>query len=447
MIGNVSSKILGFFLLPVYTHYLSQSVLGTFDLIFSTISIIIPVVTLSSINSIFRYALDSEDKKDLSEIFSNGVFILSAGMLISMIPYLAFSIITRQSNTILITVLVITTIFNSAWQQIARALKENLVYAVSGTLFSIILFISTILFLLLGLHLEALLLSYIVSPLISFLYIEYKVKILRRLYFKTINKEKIKSMLKYSIPLMPNDISWWIMTTSNRFIITAFLGISANGIFSIANKFPSLLSMLNNIFNQAWTESAITEYNSKDKDVFYTNVFNVLARLQFSAFLILLPVMRYIVKLMVQKSFVSAWEYIPFLMLGTIFSSFSIFYGTGYLSSKKTKGAFITTIISSVVNVAINILLIKRLGLQSAALANFLSFFILWLIRMVQMKKYFKISLDYKMILINLIMVSVYIACYYQQLLWLDISMLCVALAAGFYWNGKMIGKLLKIKR
>ena len=70
-------------------------------------------------------------------------------------------------------------------------------------------------------------------------------------------------MLKYSVPLVPNMLSWWIVNASDRMIISTILGIAQNGIYSAANKFSGVVSTLYSVFNLTWTESAALNIDQK----------------------------------------------------------------------------------------------------------------------------------------------------------------------------------------
>ena len=88
---------------------------------------------------------------------------------------------------------------------------------------------------------------------------------------KLIDKKLIKSMVKYSAPLVPNSLSWWIVSVSDRSIISVVLGAASNGIYAISNKFPTIISSLSGVFNLSWSESAALHINSEDRDEFFTD--------------------------------------------------------------------------------------------------------------------------------------------------------------------------------
>ena len=68
-----------------------------------------------------------------------------------------------------------------------------------------------------------------------------------------------KEMLQYSAPLVPSALSWWVMSASDRYVIRFFLGSVSNGIYSVAYKFPSILQIMFQMFNNSWTDLALSE--------------------------------------------------------------------------------------------------------------------------------------------------------------------------------------------
>jgi hypothetical protein len=62
-------------------------------------------------------------------------------------------------------------------------------------------------------------------------------------------------MLKYSFPLVPNNISWYIINISDRIIVSSFLGSSVNGVYAMANKFPNIMNNFSSFFFTAFKEN------------------------------------------------------------------------------------------------------------------------------------------------------------------------------------------------
>jgi O-antigen/teichoic acid export membrane protein len=448
-IGNFGSKFLSFLLLPLYTYYLTTGDYGYFDLITTTISLLIPLITFQINDGLYRYLLEANNIEDKSNQISNSFFITMRNLLVFNLVYIILIQFKSFRYDYIILLQIDFNIVLGLWAQISRGLKRNLEYAVSGMITTVILLISNIVFItILKYGVGSLIISNVLASIGSIIYLDYKLKIHNYINYKLKNKSIKKNLILYSIPLIPNVISWWFMNVSDRYFLDFYKGLDANGIYAVSNKFPSILIMINSIFYLAWQESAISEYNSKDKNKFYSKMFNILADLEFTAILILLAFTKFIMKYMVDSKFYFSWEFIPFLYFGTIFNAFSSFYGTGYQSSKETIGAFYTSIFGAVTNILLNIILIPVVGIQGASLSTMVSFLIMWLARVWQTKKYFKIDIN-KNRLISLMVISIfYTIFYYLNISFMNYFLMVLSLILFIIYNKSLInGGIRAIKK
>jgi O-antigen/teichoic acid export membrane protein len=444
-VGNFGSKILSFLLLPFYTYYLSTDDYGYFDLITTTISLLTPIITFQIYDGLYRYLLDSESDTESSNIISNSFFITVRNLAIFSIGYLIFIQFKSFRYEYLILLQIDFSILSGLWAQIARGLRKNVEYSVSGILSTIVILSSNILFItVMNLRVGSLIISNVLSSLVIIFYLNRQLKIYKYIRFKLNNKIVKNKLIAFSIPLIPNVISWWFMNVSDRYFLAFYKGVEANGIYAISNKFPAILIMLNSIFYLAWQESAITEYDSKDRNAFYTKMFNVLMSLEFTAVIGLLAFTKFIMNFMVNAKFESAWMFVPFLYMGTVFNSFSSFYGTGYLSSKDTIGAFYTSVIGGIANIIINIALIPVIGIQGASLSTMIAFLVMWLTRLWQTRKYFKIDIDLKKLIILSGISVVFIFTYYSINKVIEIAMMILSVIIFFTFNKDLVNKAVK---
>lgn len=429
-IGNLGSKILSFFLLPLYTYCLSKSDYGYYDLITTTISLLLPIISFQLNDGMYRYLLSAKSEKEKKEVFTNAFTIIILNLLIfNIIYYLVVNHFYNIKYSNLIILLIDISIISSLLSQAIRGLKYNFQYALSGLINTFAGLILNIFFIIyLKKHVDGLLLANILSNSCVLIYLIF-LKIFRYFDINLIRKKLSKKMILFSIPLIPNVVSWWIMNVSDRFLLKHYMGVDANGLYAVANKFPSLLTVLNSLFYLAWQESAITEYNSLDRDKYYSKVFDSLSKFMLSSIIVLLPLTKLMLKVMVANKFREATLYIPFLYMGTVFSLFSWFYGTGYLSSEHTFGAFSSSVFGAGVNIIINIILIPKIGIQAASLSTMLAFLAMWLIRVYQTKKFYSIKIKKKTFSLLMILVSTFIILYYINNIVIDISsVLCASI-------------------
>ena len=211
-----------------------------------------------------------------------------------------------------------------------------------------------------------------------------------------LNKKLLGSMLIYAVPLIPNSIMWWIINGSTRYLILFFVGAGANGLFAVANKIPSILSIATNIFSQAWQLSAFEEQDSSDKAGFYTSVFKNYYTVLFIGASIILIITKPLIIYTVGQQFSSSWKLVPFLLLASMYQSFSGFLGTTYTASLQTKGVFTTSILAAMVSFIANLVLLPIIGVYGAGIGTCLGFMSMWWIRLKDTKKIIGLSVNLK---------------------------------------------------
>lgn len=406
-VGNLGSKIISILLVPLYTYYLTPSEYGMIDLITVTSSLVLPLLTLSIYDAVLRFIMDKNQKKEV--IFSNGLIITVLGTIVVLSIYIVLNFFNTLEGLLnFLCLIVISQSFQTLCAQFARATGRIKTYAVNGILMALVIGISNIIFLVkFNLGIDGYFYSIIAMNLVSIIYFNLTLRIYKYANFKHINYYTIKEMLVYSVPLIPNALMWWLMNTSNRFFILLFVGIGANGLFAVANKIPSLLSILNSFFFQAWQLSAIEEYESKNKSEFYSRVFYFFSMVMFLGTSAIIVILKPTLNLFVDQEFFQAWIFVPFLLLGNVFASFSGFIGTHYIAAKKTNGVFITSIIGGIVSIIANIIFIPIIGAVGASLSTMISFFTIWILRISDTKKYVDMKIDIKNIVLNILVIVI----------------------------------------
>ncbi|WP_010632907.1 polysaccharide biosynthesis C-terminal domain-containing protein [Sporolactobacillus vineae] len=415
-VGNLGSKLITLFLVPLYTYYLTVRQFGTTDLITTTLSLLIPIFTLSISDGVLRFVMDKS--YDRRMILNNAIMITIFGYSIAWIFYPLFKVVFPFRNYLIyFYVMLFTSSLNGSLMQFIRANGRVKTFASVGVVSSLVILISNFLFLIIfHMGVSGYLLSLIVSDIISIIILLSIGGAQKYLSVSKIDFFILKDMLAFSIPLIPNALMWWIMGVSDRYIITYILGVGANGLYAVANKIPNILSIVNTIFFQAWQMSAIEEVNSRTKSQFYSNIFNVLATMLLLGTSFILLLLKIILHFVVSPVFFSAWIYVPFLLLGVVFSSFSGFLGTNYVAAKNTVGVFRTSVYGAVVNIVLNFLLIPLIGTNGASISTMLSFLAIWLLRVVDTKSFVVIKIDLKRLLINFVIIGLQIFIIYLKL-------------------------------
>ena len=393
-IANFGSKVISFLLVRFYTEFLSLEEYGTIDLLSTTVSLAFPIITLCITEAVLRFSIDDNDNR--GKILTNGLFITLLGNL--MFVFLApvfMKIDVFADNVIWLYLLTLTNSFYTIIIHFSRGIGKTKLFTISGLLHTIFLVSFNILFLVvfsLGIT------GYFISSVLANLLIIIIVFFFGKLYsyiIKNLEKKYLKQMLLYSIPLIPNSIFWWIMQSADRYAITYILSTTENGLYSAANKIPTLITTISTVFFQAWQLSSVEEVNSTQKSSFYSNVFSKMSALLILATSFLLVILQQVYKILVEETYFSGWTCVPFLLCAMVFSCYSNFLGTNYIAMKKTNGVFLTTVVGALINVILNFILIPSMGIEGAALATMISFFMTWIFRAFGTRKFVKINYSF----------------------------------------------------
>lgn len=444
MIGNLGSKILQVLILPLLTAVLLTEEYGYYDLIVTTINLITPIATLQLVEAMFRYLFGgSEEEKRVTISSVTAALVVGMTILAAVIALIQMFGIDLK-YPFLIYLNYITNILFDYMQKIARCQQRNSLVAVSGVInTSVMLAVEAMALLVFKMRVDGMLLANCVSYFVAVLYLEYKLRIEEYLSIAAVNVKRVKELLKYSLPLVPNSVCWWVVSACDRYVISFFLSISANGIYSIAGKFSQMLSMITSVFQMAWQESSIIESDKATRDEFYTKTFDSYMRFLLSGYVVLLPIIRLAMPFLVAEEYRIGYLYNPLLLLGAVFSAFSQFCGSAYLAFKKTGGALSTTIIAAIINVTVGACLISKIGLYAPALGTTCAFLAQWLLRANQMKDYFRVKINTKVLSFMAPTMIVYYALYYKDSVVLHLTMLLVASIVFCTVNREMIRKIL----
>lgn len=394
-IGNFGSKVLAYIMVIVYTHYINASDLGYYDLILTTVSLIQPIFLMAFDEGIYRWLIGDE-KTDPKEIIASCIKATTTTSLCSVVLLVLLNLKFQFRDVFLIAVFIVSSMLYQMVLNAIRGLTNNRLYAGSGILNSfLILTFEVIGLIFLSMGIEALLISKILANLLTILYIYLREPRLRGIHRTPINKGLVKEVFNYSMPLVPNQVSWWIVNSSDRYIILAFLGTTFNGIYTVSNKFPTIITTITGIVYFALQETIIKEYTSDDRDEFYSKTFKNYYVLLFCLILCAIPATNVIIHWFVSAEYLDAWKFTGFLYLSTVFSALSSFLGIGYQISKETKRSVLSTVSAAGINILINIIFVRTIGLHAASLSTFIAYLSLFVIRIFHSKKYFELSINW----------------------------------------------------
>lgn len=443
-IAKICTQSITFFLLPLYTAILSTEEYGIVDLLNTLVSLLLPVVTFQVEQAVFRHLLDSRDNDyENKKIISTAIFSVLCQCIIYLIIFAVISPLVHNDYKVFLATNVVAYIFASLMQQIARGMGKNKIMAGASFASAITTIITTVVFLVVAkLGANGMLLGNLLGQIVCFSFGFFALKLYKYINIKSLRKKYLVKLWKYSFPLIPNAISWWIFNSSDRIIVSTILGVGQNGILSAAYKFSNVYITIYNIFNLSWTESASLHVNDKDSSEFFSGIINTVLKL-FSAICFgIIACMPFIFPIMINEKFSEAYNQIPILMLSSLFNVVVGLISVIYIAKKDTKAVAKTSIMSALINLVVNLCLIKFIGLYAASISTLAAYLIMSIYRLYDVKKYITIKLDKKFILSAAIMIVILFVSYYINNLYLNIAIILVTIIYAWLINKNSINSI-----
>lgn len=445
-IGTLFPKLASFITLPLLTAYLTKEEYGTYDLILTLVSLVLPIATLQIQTAAFRFLIDvRHDEEEKKSIITNiFIFIIPTSFiaLAAMYWYL-------RNQELVIRVMIcgyfLFDLLANANRQIVRGLSKNVYYTISASISAVgqvILLYALVMGLRRGL--AGCTIALAISELVATIFLFLKGGIYKYIDIKTFSAKKTKQMLQYSWPMIPNSLSMWVMRVSDRLVIVAYMGVAANAVYGVANKIPSILNYVHTTFNMAWQESASMASKDNDAGKFYSSMFELLFNLVSGGMALLLGITPAIFAIFVRGDYTEAYNQIPVLYIAIFFCCLSSFWGGIYVAYRRTKSVGLTALAAAACNLIVDITTIKWLGLYAASGSTLVSYLALCIFRVVDTRKF--VNLTYKWKHIGLIFAILLAQCIisFQRQTILDIINFVLGAAVCLALNRKLISVMLK---
>lgn len=432
-IGTFLPRIINLLTTPIITKTTTDAQYGQLDLVTTTIlSFIVPLCTLQLEQAFFRFLVDAKDQDEQRKVITNGyIMIVTLMLLAGIICYFVPIDLFNGGYKFLVIGYIWIEILATTSRFVLRAFSKYKEYSILAALVVIVNFIIVSICLLwLKTGYIGVLIALTLADVIGFMYVLFVCNIFSYFKLRYFNPAYASKMLQYALPFIPNTVSWYINQLSDRWIISIFLGAGANGVYALANKIPSIVNILYPAFNLAWTDSATRSVNDPDSAKYYNRMFKMLFCIVSAGTVLLLAGSPILFEILCQNDkLVAAFDYTPILIIATYFYCFSQFFGSIYVAVKSAKNMSITTTMAAGINIAINLLLIKKIGVQAAVLSTLAANFFLAAYRFLDLNRnYYKLRINKRLTaltILTLVLVSL-LAWSNDWLLWcLNIVLAC----------------------
>ena len=445
-VGKLCTQFVSFLLLPLYTALLNPEEYGIVDLITTYTALLLPLVCWQYDMGVFRFMLDCRDDHQRIETLFSSVAMVNAVQVAAflLIAGIFGGFVQLQYAGYLIAG-VILNVFSGLLMQFARGLGEMLHYAVAGFVTAagtIVLNVLFVAFLKMGA--AGMLLATVCGILLNCVYLFGALKAWRYFNIRAYDRTVVWNVTKYSCPMVPNQLSGWVLSTSNRSIISWVLGVGATGVFAIANKFSLLVATFYGFFNTAWIETVSVHFEDEDRDGFISSMLETATSVFVSACVGVIAVMPIVFPVMVDADYAEAYYQIPILVVSVIFQVLMGLYSAVYIAMKKSGEIAKTTIIGAVINVVLHLLLIRFAGLYAASVATAVSFAVVAIERRLDIRKYLNIQSNPRFAACAAAAVSWTTVSYYINIPWLNGATLVLAILYAMFANRSVLRALVE---
>lgn len=395
-ISNFITKLLMFLMLPLYTSILTSKEYGTIDMITTTVNLAMPILTLCITEAIIRFTIEENTNK--KQILLNSLNIAFKGyILLLLISAVAWLLGMELKTLILFNIYYLVYTVSSLLTYYLKGLERIKIIGWASVIRVIaLILLNCLLLLYLKLSVVGYYVSLIVSDIIVIIIYIYNLKKNKVVGNDEKNTTLKKEMIKYSKNFVLNSISWWINNASDKYILLLFYDLDITGIYSVAYKIPTIIEFVQAIYSQAWQISAIKEYNKKNSVEFFSNMYKIYNIIIIFTVCLILIFLKVISRILFAKEFFIAWKYVPFLLLAILFGALAGFLGSIYAANKDSKMYAKSTAIGAMTNIILNFLLIPSMAAHGAAVATCISYVIVWILRLIFMKKYMVLKINLK---------------------------------------------------
>ena len=410
-ISSFSSKLLTLIVQPFLTYAMAEiSDLGLAKILSQYANLLIPFVSMGMSNAIIRFGLDKGNSK--KQVFTNGLLTILLGYAILIVCWPVARLLPDMAQYgLLLYMYVLMSCLRTLCTQFTRSREMNKIVAIDGILCTFATLVFYVIYLVVfNLGANGYLLAIISGDLVSVLYLMASGKLWEFVEINGINKKLWKQMLAFSLPMIPAQISFWVINASDLFFVREMCngidghnGEAWSGLLSTGYFLPTIVTTLGLIFYDAWQISAVTEEHEREK--FFSHIFRIYSCVMFCCAAGIIWLCRPVMHIM-KSNYYYAWHFVPFLTMASICSCFNQFLSSVYVVYKKSTHSLYTMLAGAISNCIMNYFFILQWGAIGATYASFLGLSIVFILRAIDTNKMLNMNIHPKRVVINFAIIT-----------------------------------------
>lgn len=442
--GIFFSKVLVFFLIPIYTHYLVPSEYGYYDVFISTMQLLVSVAFIEIWNGALRYMFDYETLNEKSNVVKSVIYLTVPLLAFLLGGLLLMSYIIEIRYPVQTVLYIITYAFLQTLQGVARGFEKNRLYVFSGvvtTLVSCLLSIYFIVFL--GKGVEYILSALVGGNMVALIFLLNKLNILKLLKNADVDHGLCKEIIIFCLPLLVNTIAYTFLDIFDKNYLLEKLGEDKIAYYAVASKFAAIIAVIASIYQLAWQEYSFRHANSEKKDEIYSLSVNTYLKFMGLSIPISVVLVSLTFDLLIGVAYRPALALVPLAMLTAFVGSVSGVLGNLFAVIKKSKYFFATTLAGAIVNIILLVILTPIISIQAINVALFWGFLVIAIYRFRIVSRYMNIILNKQILLMICFTSMIGFLPYIFPTLLMHVSALLFLLGVWYYINRDIITSLL----
>lgn len=409
-VGNALMKLVQFCLMPIYTAYMTTEQYGVGELINNLNELLYPLACLAIYDAVFRFALDDDGRK--KSVLSSGLALTVISLPIVLVSASISFFVFHFQYAWLLALMCFTAGVRYVCVHFTRGINRPLLFAGAGVFGSLVIFACAVLFLsVLHLGITGYLLSFALAHILTTIFVVIRGKLYKYFSFSEISKNEIQLMVRYSIPMIPNGMTWSAVNFIDRYAILIVCGASTAGLFTAAGKLPAVINMISMIAQQSLQIFAAKEIKSENKNKSFSTVFSAYSILMLLMGSFVIAITELLSKVLLKGDFYEASKYVPLLLVVALISNYSAYFAMFYNAIKDTKMILITTVIGALVNIVFAIALVIPFGAWGVIASSVIAYLTMMIMRYINTRHIVHTSPDiqYHIVAVAIIVIQVII--------------------------------------
>jgi len=379
--GNYGVKLVGFFLIPVYTRYLTPADYGVLALVATFTRILFLFLNLGQSTALFRFYYEHDDEVSRQRVIAGSLWIVLivslpvAGLALGLVKPTAALLLGDGSLYPLVAIGVLTMACRALLRlpfAVLRAKGRDVRYAtwsIVRTALSAVLAIALVVAAHMGVR-GVLLSALLAEAVLVVILLPMIAGVLRNGWAGP----EMRSQLTFGLSLVPAGLAGFVLDLSDRFFLKHYGSLDEVGLYALGYRFGEIILFVVSAVNLAWPQFVFSNRRVEGAQRLYAYATTYYVAAMLFAVLGLSMLAPEVISVMATPAFHAAAIVVPLIALSGLCEGLCSIATVGIMLRRRPLVRSGAVIIAGLANIALNFLLIPRYGMLGAAWATLAAF-------------------------------------------------------------------------